>query len=145
MDEQERSEIERACQRLVTRYCHFVDHGQASRVAELFSDDGIWAGPGVEMNGHGEILAGFKIREANAERMSRHVCNGFLCDVEDSDHASGVVYLTLYRNDGDPDRTMSPLVGPEMVGEYRDRFVRTEAGWRIAERRIQVSFHQGAE
>jgi len=27
-------------ERLVTQYCHFVDHGAAARVAELFADDG---------------------------------------------------------------------------------------------------------
>ena len=35
---------------------------------------------------------------------------------------------------------MSPLEGPALVGEYRDRFVRTAEGWRFEERRICVSF-----
>jgi uncharacterized protein (TIGR02246 family) len=140
MDDQKRLLIERECDRLVTRYCHRVDHGEAERVAELFSDDGIWTGPGVRMEGIEEIRKGFAMRQANAGRMSRHVCQNLLVDVLDEDHAEGVVYVTLYRHDGDPDRKASPLEGPAMVGEYRDRFVRTDAGWRFVERDTRVSF-----
>ena len=47
--------------------------------------------------------------------------------------------------DGDESRKTSPLEGPELVGEYRDRFVRTSQGWRMQERRIRVSFLRGPE
>jgi hypothetical protein len=135
--------IERECERLVTAYCHYVDHGEAEKIADLFSDDGIWRGPGVEMNGIEEVRKGFAARQANAGRMSRHVCNNLLINVVDEDNATGTVYLTLYRHDGDVQRRTSPLEGPELVGEYRDRFVRTAAGWRFAERDTMVSFLHG--
>ncbi len=140
MDDLKRLLIERECERLVTRYCHLVDHGDAERVAELFSADGVWKGPGALMEGNEQVRKGFAMRQANTGRMSRHVCNNLLVNVIDEDHAEGVVYLTLYRHDGDPERRTSPLEGPAMVGEYRDRFVRTDDGWRIAERAIRVSF-----
>jgi hypothetical protein len=143
MKTKKRLRIERECQWLVTAYCHYVDHGEARRVGELFTDDGVWAGPGVRMEGREQLEAGFGRRQDQSERMSRHVCNNFLCDVIDADHAEGTVYLTLYRHDGDPDRAVSPLDGPEMVGEYRDRFERTRDGWRIAERTTHVSFLRG--
>jgi ketosteroid isomerase-like protein len=144
MDAVERAEIERACERLVTQYCHFVDHGEAERVAELFSDDGVWASPEFTMDGIDQIRKGFARRQAQTSRASRHVCNNLLVDVVDGDHATGCVYLTLYRHDGEAGRPVSPLDGPLMVGEYRDRFVRTAAGWRIARREIGVSFVRGA-
>ncbi|MGE4605509.1 MAG: nuclear transport factor 2 family protein [Myxococcota bacterium] len=140
MDAIERMAIERECERLVTRYCHIIDHGEASRVAELFSKDGAWRAPGVVMQGNEEIRVGFTAREANRARMSRHVCNNLLIDVVDENNATGVVYLTLYRHDGDEERRVSPLDGAEMVGEYRDRFERTADGWRMAERSTHVSF-----
>jgi uncharacterized protein (TIGR02246 family) len=140
MDAIDRVAIERECERLVTRYCHIIDHGEASRVAELFSEDGTWRGPGVVMQGIEQIRVGFAAREANRARMSRHVCNNLLIDVVDEDNATGVVYLTLYRHDGDEKRRVSPLEGVELVGEYRDRFVRTPDGWRIADRSTHVSF-----
>jgi hypothetical protein len=144
MDDIDKLSIERACERLVTAYCHYVDHGEAARIAELFTENGVWAGPGSKMSGRAQLEAGFGQRQAQNERMSRHVCNNFLCDVEDENNATGVVYLTLYRHDGAEDRKLSPLEGPELVGEYRDRFVRTPDGWRIADRRIHVSFMRGA-
>ncbi len=143
MEASERAEIERECARLVTLYCHYVDHGEAERIAELFTKDGIWRSPEVTMDGADELRRGFGARQANARRMSRHVCNNFLIDVIDSDHAKGCVYLTLYRYDGEEGRRTSPLAGPVLVGEYRDRFVRTPDGWRIAERDIGVSFVRG--
>ena len=132
--------IERECERLVVEYCHLVDHGQAAKIADLFTPDGVWAGPGVTMKGREQLATGFRRRQAQAERMSRHCCLNFRCDVHDADNAEGVVYLVLYRHDGDPERKVSPSGAPEMVGEYRDRFVRTADGWRIAERKIGVSF-----
>jgi len=140
MDDLQRMLIERECQRLVAQYCHVIDHGEAERVAELFSEDGVWAGPGTRMQGNDQVREGFALRQANAGRMSRHVCNNLLIDVIDEDHAAGVVYLTLYRHDGEVGRSVSPLDGPVVVGEYRDRFVRTNRGWRFSERITRVSF-----
>ena len=33
MDDVQRMQIERECERLVTAYCHLVDHGQAAQAA----------------------------------------------------------------------------------------------------------------
>jgi len=92
------------------------------------------------MEGQEQLRKGFGAREANTARMSRHVCNNLLLEVIDNDHAEGTVYLTLYRHDGEEGRKLSPLEGTAVVGEYRDRFVRTAQGWRFEERRIFVSF-----
>ena len=140
MERSEKILIERDCERLVTAYCHFVDHGEAERIAELFTEDGVWTSPEVTMDGREAIRKAMAFRQANVARMSRHVCNNFLLDISDADHAEGTVYLTLYRHDGEEGRLVSPLEGPAMVGEYRDRFVRTEEGWRISYREIQVDF-----
>ena len=140
MDVSERVLIERECERLVTLYCHYVDHGEAERIAELFAKDGVWRSPQVTMNGKEELRRGFRARQQNQRRMSRHVCNNLLIDVIDADNATGCVYLTLYRHDGKEGRALSPLPGPEMVGEYRDRFVRTADGWRFADREAAISF-----
>lgn len=140
MDINQRMAIERECERLVTAYCHYVDHGQAERIAELFTEDGVWSSAEITFDGNEQIQKAMAQRQANTARMSRHVCNNFRVDVLDGDHAEGTVYLTLYRHDGQEGRTLSPLEGPVMVGEYRDRFRRTSDGWRIAHREIEVSF-----
>ena len=82
MEDLERLWIERECERLVVKYCHYVDHGEASRIADLFTEDGVWHSAEATMNGVEEIRKGFGLREANAARMSRHVCNNFLVDFD---------------------------------------------------------------
>ena len=67
MHDSERLLIERECQRLVTRYCHYVDHGDAAKIAELFSEDGVWTGPGVRMQGREQLAQGFGLREGQYE------------------------------------------------------------------------------
>jgi SnoaL-like domain len=140
VDEIQKMLIERACERLVTEYCHFVDHGEAAKIAGQFSDDGVWASASAVHSGREAIERNFEKRQANVKRMSRHVCSNLLIDVIDGNNATGVVYLTLYRHDGEPGRPLSPSDVPEIVGEYRDTFVRTANGWRFRRREIHASF-----
>jgi ketosteroid isomerase-like protein len=135
--------IERACDRLVQEYCHWTDHGEAARVADLFTEDAVWTSADNTMSGRDAIRRGFTIRQNNRKRMSRHVCTGLLLDIIDQSTAHGVVYLTLYRHDGDPERRTSPTQAPSMIGEYRDEFVRTADGWRFRRREIRISFVGG--
>lgn len=144
MDDLERLLIERACARLVTEYCHFVDHGEAAKIAGQFTEDGVWASATDTRSGREAIAKSFGRRQDNAARMSRHVCSNLLIDVIDENNASGVVYLTLYRHDGDPARRVSPTEAPDIIGEYRDTFVRTSDGWRFKQREIHVSFSKAA-
>jgi hypothetical protein len=143
MTDLEKLLIERECERLIYLYCHWTDHGEAARVADLFTEDGVWISADRTMNGRSAILTGFRARQTNERRMSRHVCTTPVIDVVDADTADGVVYLTLYRHDGEAGRATSPTQAPSMIGEYRDRFVRTAAGWRIQRREIQISFIGG--
>ncbi len=146
MDDVKRMLVERACERLVAEYCHLVDHGEGARVAELFTEDGIWASSENTLNGCQDIRAGFQRRQDNTGRISRHVCCNMLIEVLDEDHAEGVVYLTLYRHDGDPARRTAPAAPPDIVGEYRDKFERTPQGWRFSRRELVASFARpGAE
>lgn len=145
MDDLQTLMIERACARLVSEYCHFVDHGEAARLADQFTEDGVWAWREAVMEGQAAIRRGFQQRQGNTARMSRHVCSNLKLDIVDADHVEGVVYLTLFRHDGDPDRLTSPAGPPDMIGEYRDRFRRTADGWRFERRELVVSFERPAE
>jgi ketosteroid isomerase-like protein len=142
MDDAQRMLIERACDRLVTEYCHLVDHGQAAKIADLFTEDGVWASTDNTMTGREQIARNFANRERNKARMSRHVCNNLLVDVIDENNARGVVYLTLYRHDGDEGRRFSSVGPPAMIGEYRDTFENTPNGWRFKRREISINFTQ---
>jgi uncharacterized protein (TIGR02246 family) len=133
---------ERACERLVIDYTHFVDLGEAARIADLFTDDGVWEADGVRMDGRDAIRAGFGARQRVTRRTSRHVCTNLAVTLTGPDEATGLSYLVNYRHDSKTGTAElpAPVGHPKFVGEYHDRFVRTADGWRIAHRRCTLSF-----
>ena len=144
MTEAEELLIERACEKLVARYTHWIDFGEAERVAELFAVDAVWeAEPDIRFAGRDQVRAMLGARQAMAQRRSRHVCTNLCIDVVDADHATGLVYLSLFRHDfpgADAPDLVAPMGPPVAVGQYRARFVRTAEGWRFASRRAEIAF-----
>ena len=139
----DRMVIESACRDLVYRYAALVDDGHAQEVPDLFTEDGLWTAPGTEMRGRAELAEGFAHRARRTERVSRHVCTNFHLSAVSTEEATGSVYLTLYRHDRDDDATdLLPEAQPVLVGVYRDRFARSGSDWLIAERRLEVDFHE---
>ena len=128
-----------ACERLIVAYTHLIDMGEAAKVAELFTDDGVWESAEATMEGREQIAAGFGRRQANTGRRSRHVCTNVSVTLTSSDRAEGLCYFTLYRAD-DVDAAVVFDTVPTMVGEYRDRFRRTPDGWRIEHRTATAGF-----
>ena len=59
MDRLETLLAERDCERLTYRYCRFADCGEASRLAELFTEDGVFSTPDMELRGRLEIAKTF--------------------------------------------------------------------------------------
>lgn len=145
MTELERMMIERACERLINQYCLFVDFGEASRIAELFTEDGLWTNESIRMEGRDGIRRAFSHREGVTRRTSRHLCTNVVIDVLDDDHATGICYLINYRHDSRTGaaEVPAPSDAPKFVGEYRDTFVRTPDGWRFATRHCDVTFLRG--
>lgn len=132
---------ERAITRLMTDYTRFVDFGRADRIAELFTEAGVWEGPGVRMDGRSEILRFFSERAAVTRRTSRHVITNISIDLHGPDAADALSYLVNFRHDSAGAVTLPvPSDTPKYIGEYRDRFERTAAGWRFAERVFSNAF-----
>jgi SnoaL-like domain len=143
MDALARLLIERACERLIVDYARFVDFGEASRIAELFTEDGVWESEGLRMEGRSAIREGFARREGVRRRVSRHACTNVAVDVISADEARGLCYLINYRFDrreGDDPAAPAPAGAPKYVGEYHDRFVRAAEGWRFAHRICTLGF-----
>ena len=133
---------ERDISRLITDYCRFVDFGEAGRIADLFTDDGVWQAAGVDCRGKDNIAAMFAKRETLSRRTSRHVSTNFSIDIE-GDEARAVSYLINYRPDtGDdsPAVTPAPMADPKFMGDYHDTFRRTQDGWRFVSRRCDLAF-----
>ncbi len=134
-------QVRDACEQLVHRYATLIDEGRAAEVVDLFTDDAVWMAPGVEMHGRAELQRGFQHRQEQTARVSRHVCTTFDVVRTGPDEAEGIVYLTLYRHDlRDGEKRPAPLQSPALVGAYHDRFVRTDDGWLIGERRLVTDF-----
>lgn len=144
MDDLQRLLIERACERLIVRYCTFVDFGEASRIPELFTEDATWSGTDLRLDGREQITAWFARREGVTRRVSRHVMTNVAVDVLSPDEAESVSYLVNYRHDRDEGDTTLPAPArlPKWVGECHDRFRRTADGWRFSARRVDVAFQR---
>jgi hypothetical protein len=142
MESHEVTDIVRLCSDVITRYTHFVDLGEAERVPELFTEDGLSTTPTEECKGQVELRKKFELVAEDAVRQRwvlRHVCTNVLVDVISPEEATATVYLTIYRHDGPVDGP-APVSGPAKIGQYRDRLVKTDRGWRFAERRLSFAF-----
>ncbi len=138
------------CTRLIVRYTHLIDLGRADELWELFAPDGVWEFPaaGLAFRGHEELRSGMAANLADRTWLARHVCTNTNVSVVDADHAEGLTYFINFRHQfdhevdsaADLDRELAPIGPVRHVGEYVDRFVRTDAGWRIAHRRTRLAF-----
>jgi hypothetical protein len=141
MTPDERRAVEWECTRLINLYANLNDHGRWHEVAALYAPDGLMTrptAPDQPIVGRDALLASFLARPPRA---SRHVCANIVVEVESDTEASAYSVILLFTGktaeDGGPP-TRDPGAG--LVGEYRDRFVRTDEGWRFAERRGSLSF-----
>ena len=142
MDDLRRLLAERACERLLYTYSALVDFGQASRLAELFVDDGIWEADELVLHGRDAIREHFARRERIVRRVSRHACTNVVVDVTSETTARGLCYFLNFRHDRPDGDTSLPAPArlPKYSGEYRDEFVHTQDGWRIARHHVDVTF-----
>lgn len=132
--------IEAACARLSIRFAQCVDHGDASGVAAVFTEDGVFSRAGHDVKGAGEIAA-FAGRRMGS-RVTRHVCTNIIVDVQSQTAASATTYFTLFEGERKDDTEPLPLQLPITVGEYLDQFALTDAGWRIAARKAIAIFRR---
>jgi uncharacterized protein (TIGR02246 family) len=139
---------ERACARLIYQYARFVDSGEAARIADLFTEDGVWtAADGRSMEGQDQIRSAFSARQALTRRLSRHVITNVLIDVHSDMEASGTAYLVNYRHDGTGDTVErpGPARHPKFVGDYHLEFRSVDGEWRIARLRFDLLFLRRSE
>jgi ketosteroid isomerase-like protein len=137
VNDTERDAIERACEKLSIAYARHIDFFEYDAFVDLFTEDGELQVLGTTLTGHAAIMGFLKGRPAN--RKSLHIFTNIWTNVIDETRAEGVTYLTLFRADQDGDKP-AKVPGPLMAGYYRDKFVRTAKGWRIARRDATMLF-----
>jgi hypothetical protein len=130
--------VERACEKLSIAFANAIDRNDYDAVIALFASDGILDRWGNAIQGHAALRQWLDSRPR--DMTTRHVCTNIMIDRVARGEARGTTYFTFYSGPGDPDGNVLPLEGPAMVGEYHDRFVLTENGWRLGERVVAPKF-----
>ena len=139
MDDMQRLLIEKQCESLSVRFANYVDLGMAEAVSELFSSDGKFSRAGQSLDGPEQVKAFLSQRPAS--RVTRHICTNISVDVISANEARGITYFLLFEGTQDPSTDGPlPLKSPAALGEYHDRFVLTDAGWKIRERLAKAIF-----
>lgn len=139
MTDVERQAIEFACARVSMAMAMAADRHDGDAYAGFYTADG-------EFDRRGEVVKGRKaiadsIKEWPRDLVIRHFSGPIVIDVQDKDHASGVTYFTVFRHQGPLNaKGVAPLSDMNMLAEYRDRFVHTAEGWRIAYRKTVPVF-----
>jgi len=127
---------------LIHAYCFYFDNNEPDAVAALFTEDAtVDYGPEAPtIVGSSAIATTIAVGlERTFAATSHHVSNIQIV-FEGPAQAHSVTYLYAWHRyvDGSPDG--------ELWGRYRHRFVRTDAGWRICELRLEaagtVDFHR---
>jgi len=135
MDALQRLLIQEACRELVLRAAERADAHDPTGLAALFLPDGVLRRPGG-----GALVGRAAIEQAYAQRPStritRHLVTNTLVEVASATEASARSRVMLWAGstddaDGPQGR---PLRGPQLVGEFADRFTLSAEGWRFASR-----------
>lgn len=143
----ERIEIERACERLVYEYSRALDLGDLSGAADFFAENGSMSRPMTPdqiIAGREAIRASLLIRPKGL--LTKHLATNILIEVENSNAANGISYLTMIATTPGDAKPPFTSAGPIYFGEFKDRFVRENGVWKFLERRgsIQMKFSGAA-
>lgn len=124
-------------QDLNARYAHALDHNDLEEFLSVFAADAVYVlGPRVS-SGHPELTQFFTGRQAAGRRVTRHFCSSFTATFQDADHATATSVWMSFVGNGDPPFAHA---APFMIADMNDRFVRVDAHWLVAERRIVPVF-----
>jgi hypothetical protein len=119
-----------AIEELLNRYCHNADYNPPQRMRELFTADGVFEVPAMNLRFEGidSIVAFFtQTREANAA--ARHVISNIVVQ-GDADQATSTAYLQVI--------SVGEITSIVAFGRYMDELQRTPQGWRLKHRTVVI-------
>ena len=134
--------VERQITELIAKYSHMWDSKNASGLAELFSEDGVWdrwgpqaQKPDISIKGRDALRdwTANRFKTALADRQTRHYqTNTVFLEVTDDLVRTQTVFVVIQV----PAAEKSPKLAT--TGTYEDEFRLTAAGWRIAHRVLRA-------
>lgn len=122
-----------AIREMLTRYVGFADGGKVNEMLDLFSDDAIMEPTGASTcRGRNEIrgyfeAAGESIRALMPTPMLRHHLSSIRIDLLGDNRARSTAYFLAVTE-----------FGPDHWGRYRDQLLRTDDGWCITHRLLEI-------
>ena len=118
-----------AIEALVTEYAWLLDHREWERIEELFTADCYLRIRGREIVGHEGLRRWAQHRAARQSRKTQHQMTLVRLTGGDGEVVEGTASLVLHvAKSGGSDSYV------DLVGEYRDEFVRDGGGWRFRRR-----------
>ena len=142
-----RLEIEQECAKLVTLFCNLNDARDYDGLADLFTEDGVFARPTDPANpikGRAEIRRRFDMKPR--ELLTRHLISNIVIQAESPESARGESYMLLYTGQEPPGTALPVPAAPQaLLGAFKSRFVRSREGWRIAEHIGSLALTIGAK
>lgn len=139
MDELRRTALIIGCQQAVHRFFAGLDASDYDAVAAGMAPDGVWHRQGKALRGPEQVRAA--LAERPAGRVTAHLVQNLVVDLEDERSAT-VRYLSLvYRHDGGTEGGgPAPLGQPLSIAAYSDRMRRDGDRWLVVERRSRRVF-----
>lgn len=124
---------------LNAEFAYLIDHDQSDRVADLFTEDGIYGrSTGDRSVGREAIRDSYRRRKDKGPRTARHVFSNLRLTPRDDGRVDGACILTLFARDGLPPHPADPLV----VADYDDVYecCDDDGRWRFKQRIISWIF-----
>lgn len=144
LNDLERLAAEHACRDLAIEYAEIVDNQDYERLREIFSEDaglGRPTNPNDVIRGVENIVASFLARPRT--RITRHFISNIRVRLETPNTAVGSCLVLLFVADASEPEIPEgrQAASKQLIGVYRDRYIRTRQGWRFAERRGTTVLH----
>lgn len=116
---------------LVTEYAWLLDHRRWHDVAELCTEDAVLIIRGREIRGRRGLASWAEHRAVNQARRTQHQMTLLRLEAAGPDLVTGTAALVLHVAKAGHGGTYVDL-----VGEYRDEYVRSPGGWRFQRRHL---------
>lgn len=115
-----------AIQRTIALYGQLLDDLRMDDWCRLFTEDAVWAMPGVRLEGRGRIARGVRKMEPDTPGLVRHVAFTPVIELDGEDVARAWTdFLFLTRDSlADPWKVL-------LAGRYCDTLVREDSAWRF--------------
>jgi hypothetical protein len=119
-------------ERIIYRFFLFLDERCYEDLSTLMAPHGLWHRQGKALRGPGEVLEALKSRPAGAT--TRHLITNVVVDVIDNTHAQVTHYLAVFFHGAqEPPSLPVPIELPRHISIFREEFIRTSDGWRVAQ------------